>query len=167
MGKFKEEHGKTRVGKFLKDLGDVADPILSAAGDLTGIKAFDAISDAIVTSKELDDETKKEALKKINLDIQDRADARDMQKVALTQSDLFSKRFIYYMASFWSILAGGFILIVLFKPIPPENIRLIDTILGFLLGTIVASIITFFFGSSEGSSKKNDLIAKMKGVVDK
>lgn len=165
MGNYKEEHGKTRVGNFLKKLGNVADPILSAAGDLTGIPYLNAISDAIVTDKELSENQKKEAMRLVQLDATDRADARDMQKTALNQSDRFAKNFIYYLAIFWSVVAGIFIMVVLFKPIPQENVRLVDTILGFVLGTIIASIITFFFGSSEGSSKKNDIIAQLKGLI--
>ena len=70
MGKHKTEHGKTRVGIFLKGLGEVADPILKVASDLTGIEALDVLSDAITTDKELSTEQKKEAqsLLKIDLD---------------------------------------------------------------------------------------------------
>ena len=47
MGKHKDEHGKTRVGVFLKGLGEVADPLLKVAADLTGVEALDALSDAM------------------------------------------------------------------------------------------------------------------------
>ena len=84
--------------------------------------------------------------------------ARDMQKAALEQDDVFSKRFVYYFASLWSIASIVFIFGITFITIPEGNERFADTILGFLLGTIVATIINFFYGSSKGSQDKNVLI---------
>ena len=85
----------------------------------------------------------------------DTADARDMQKVALNQSDLFAKRFVYYFASFWSLFAAAYIAFITFGKIPEDNQRFADTILGFLLGTIVATILQFFFGSTANSKDKD------------
>lgn len=92
----------------------------------------------------------------------DVASAREMQKTALMQNDLFSKRFTYYLALAWSLFAFALMPALIFCPIPPDNIRLADTIVGFLLGTIVAAIIQFFFGSSYGSDKKDDLLSIMR-----
>ena len=69
MGKHKDEHGKTRVGVFLKGLGEVADPLLKVAADLTGVEALDALSDAITTDKELSIEDKKEAQRLLKIDL--------------------------------------------------------------------------------------------------
>lgn len=85
----------------------------------------------------------------------DVADARNMQVEALRQDDLFSKRFIYIFATFWSIFAAGYIGFITFGTIPADNQRFADTILGFLLGTVVATILQFFFGSSMGSKEKD------------
>ena len=85
----------------------------------------------------------------------DVANARNMQVEALRQDDLFSKRFIYIFATFWSIFAAGYIGFITFSHIPEENQRFADTILGFLLGTVVATILQFFFGSSMGSKEKD------------
>lgn len=85
----------------------------------------------------------------------DIANARNMQVEALRQEDLFSKRFIYYFAIFWSIFAAGYIGFITFGTIPTDNQRFADTILGFLLGTVVATILQFFFGSSMGSKEKD------------
>jgi hypothetical protein len=38
-------------------------------------------------------------------------------------------------------------------------VRFADTILGFLLGTVVATIINFFLGSSAGSKEKTETLA--------
>jgi hypothetical protein len=82
------------------------------------------------------------------------ADARAMQVAALGQDDKFSKRFVYYLAAFWSVGAAVYIGFVTFGTIPAANVRFADTILGFLLGTVVATILNFFLGSSEGSKDK-------------
>lgn len=81
-------------------------------------------------------------------DVQATKNAQDMQIVALTQDDRFSKRFVYYLATFWSIVGALYIFLITFAPIPEANQRFADTTLGFLLGTIVATIIGYFFGSS-------------------
>jgi uncharacterized membrane protein YwzB len=91
------------------------------------------------------------------------ADARAMQVAALQQDDKFSKRFVMYLAVFWSITAVSYIFFITFGTIPEANIRFADTILGFLLGTVVATIINFFLGSSAGSKEKTDaLTAELK-----
>lgn len=85
----------------------------------------------------------------------DIANARNMQVEALRQEDNFAKRFIYLFATFWSIFAAGYIGFITFGTIPADNQRFADTILGFLLGTVVATILQFFFGSSMGSKEKD------------
>ena len=76
----------------------------------------------------------------------DRANARAMQEAALAQSDIFSKRFVYYFATFWSVFAVTYILVITLVNIPEKNIRFADTILGFILGTVIATILNFFYG---------------------
>ena len=99
---------------------------------------------------------------KIEQEYRNTADARDMQKVALQQSDLFSKRFVYYLAIFWSFFTAAYIGAITFLTIPTESVRFADTILGFLLGTIVATIINFFFGSSQSSKEKTQELTKLE-----
>ena len=88
------------------------------------------------------------------------ADARAMQVAALGQEDKFSKRFVYIFAAGWSIVAVVYIFMITFMSIPAANVRFADTVLGFLLGTIVATIINYFYGSSKSSADKNEA---MKG----
>jgi hypothetical protein len=91
------------------------------------------------------------------------ADARAMQVAALQQDDKFSKRFVLYLATFWSLTAVVYIFLITFTNIPELNIRFADTILGFLLGTVVATILNFFLGSSAGSKEKTEaLTAELK-----
>ena len=88
------------------------------------------------------------------------ADARVMQGKALEQDDLFSKRFIYYLATFWSVVVVAYVAAITFVDIPAANVRFADTILGFLLGTVVATVMNFFFGSSNSSKQKTDQLTK-------
>lgn len=104
------------------------------------------------------------ALEGEKLYLADKQDARDMQKVALAQDDLFSKRFVYYFASGIVTVSFVYIFVITFYPIPEQNIRFADTVLGFLLGVGLASIFNYFFGSSKGSKDKGDAInAALKG----
>jgi hypothetical protein len=92
----------------------------------------------------------------------DKANARAMQVEALKQDDMLSKRFVYYFATFWSIAAALYIAFITFGDIPESNVRFADTILGFILGTIIATIVQFFFGSSMGSKEKEQFIERRK-----
>ena len=69
MGKHKDEIGKSRVGVFLQGLGDVGKPLLKVAGNFTGIKGLDILSNAITTSKELSNEQKESALNLLEIDM--------------------------------------------------------------------------------------------------
>ena len=76
-----------------------------------------------------------------------------MQETALQQGDKFSKRFIYYLAGFWSLVGAIFVFLVFFVDIPEKNLRLVDTLEGFVLGNIVASVMSFFFGGIIGKDQ--------------
>lgn len=91
------------------------------------------------------------------LAVEDRNSARDMQKAALAQQDLFSKRFIYYFAIVWSLFAMAYLTGITFFEIPESSQRFADTALGFLLGTVVAGIIAFFYGDSANSQRKDEI----------
>lgn len=93
-----------------------------------------------------EDNRSNEASMKIQAD--EYANARNMQIENLKQDDKFSKRFVYYFAIFWSTFSVIYLTGITFAEIPKENIRFADTIVGFLLGTIVATLIGFFYGNS-------------------
>ena len=97
----------------------------------------------------------------ISMVFEDRANARAMQAEALKQNDLFSRRFVYYFATFWSVCSALYIAFITFGEIPEANVRFADTILGFLLGTIVATIVQFFFGSSDSSKQKDGALESL------
>jgi hypothetical protein len=97
----------------------------------------------------------------IQMVFEDRANARAMQTAALGQNDTFAKRFVYYFATFWSVSSALYIAFITFGEIPEANVRFADTILGFLLGTIVATIVQFFFGSSDSSKQKDTALESL------
>lgn len=138
--------------------------------DKTGIDITKPLSnDDLLKLKQLEMDHEEELLKLTidsNIDLEkaylaDTNSARSMQSVALQQDDLFAKRFVLYFAVFWSVLTAMFIGGITFIEIPKDNIRFADTILGFLLGTIIAQIVNFFYGSSRSSQSKDNLIKEM------
>jgi len=90
------------------------------------------------------------------IDLKNMQGARDMQLKAMDSDDPLVRRFVYYFIGFWSLLSACYIGFITFGQIPPDNIRFADTILGFVLGTMVASMFQFLLGSSIGSRKKDE-----------
>lgn len=108
------------------------------------------------------------AFKVMDAELKDIQNARGMQTAALGQDDLFSKRFIYYFATFWSVMACIYVACITFGTIPTDNVRFADTCLGFVLGTIVSSIMMFFFGTTVGSGNKTKMQDQMiNKLIDK
>lgn len=91
----------------------------------------------------------------------DTANARGMQLAALGQEDLFSKRFIYYFSAVIFAFSAIYIVAITFGTIPKDNQRFADTILGFLLGTLLATVINFFYGTSKSSQSKDATIQEL------
>ena len=88
--------------------------------------------------------------------------ARQMQVAALHQDDKFAKRFVMYLAIFWSVASCTYIGFVTFTQIPEPNLRFVDTLLGVCIGTVITTILNFFYGSSAGSKAKQELIEAKK-----
>lgn len=88
------------------------------------------------------------------------ANARNMNNVAQTSatSSKLAKNFVYIFASVWTLFAMFYIGFITFATIPEANVRFADTILGFVLGTVIASFINYFVGTSQSSSDKNEAI---------
>lgn len=99
-------------------------------------------------------------LKWAELEQKDRDGARHMQEVALAQDDVFSKRFIYYFATAWSLFAMAYFSFVTFGTVPASGTRMADTILGVLIGTVITGFFNFFYGSSKSSKEKTEAMIK-------
>jgi len=94
------------------------------------------------------------------LDLKNTQDARQMQERAMENTDPWVRRFVYIFAGFWSLFATGYIVLITVADIPEKNIRFVDVVLGFILGTVVATILNFFFGSSQSSKEKTKELMK-------
>jgi hypothetical protein len=99
-------------------------------------------------------------LRQFELENADRDSARHMQETALNQDDKFAKHFIYWFAWFWSVGSMVYFFAITFGQVPASGKDFGNIILGFLLGTAVATIISFFYGSSKSSKDKTDTMSK-------
>ena len=90
----------------------------------------------------------------------DRADARDLQKTALSSDSWLARNFIYLYALLLTVFAFGFISYAAFGDVDytknEHARRVVDTVIGFLLGVTLSAIIQYFFGSSSSSKAKDD-----------
>lgn len=108
---------------------------------------------------------REQELREDKMYLDDTKDARNMQVEALRQGDVFSKRFLYYFSMAWSLATAIYIGFITFATIPPANVRFADTILGFLLGSVLGVIFQFFYGSSKNNQNKDETIQTMvKGM---
>jgi hypothetical protein len=156
------------MNDLLKLLGNIAPGLATAVAGPLGGAAVSAIAKQFGVEDTVEAVTKAvaadpdAALKLAQIDLEtlkvqhaNTADARAMQVTALNQSDVFSKRFTMYLTTFWSVCAAIYIGFITFSVIPDKNIRFADTILGFVLGTVLATMLNFWFGSSIGSKEKD------------
>ncbi len=89
------------------------------------------------------------------LDEKSRQRATDMQMKAMESEDPFIRRFLYYFIGCWSAFSMIFIPCLIWASIPESGQRYADTILGYVMGTIVTSMFAFLLGSSQGSRMKD------------
>jgi hypothetical protein len=161
------------MNELLKLLGSVAPALATVvAGPLGGAAVsaiarrlgvedtVEAVTQAVAADPDAALKLAQIDLETIKADYANTADARDMQKIALQQSDIFSKRFTMYLTVFWSVAAVAYVGFITFGVIPDKNVRFADTILGFILGTVVATMLNFWFGSSIGSKEKAESLKK-------
>lgn len=92
---------------------------------------------------------------KMALQLQEMQSARNMQLEAMKSNDPLVRRFVYFFIAFWSLWSAVMLPFMVFGDIPPDNVRFADTILGFLLATMIGSMFGFLLGSSLGSKEKD------------
>lgn len=168
MEKQKKKFWDTKVGGVLKRVAPAA---IDIVGDtVPGGKLLKAIFNTeVMDNPDLSDEDKSVAkiqfeaalreyeIREKELVLQDVANARAMQVAAMGQDDLFTKRFLYYLASFIMISLMVLLILLFFVEIPEGNNEIIYMAIGIFMG-IVSTVAAFFFGSSSGSKQKNDEI---------
>jgi len=141
-GELAKAVGMAVSGNYLGAVGQVGKALLSSKENGTNELAQELLSN------------QEDYLQELELIFKDKESAREMQKVALEQEDLFSKRFIYYFATLIFIFSATIIILLFFVDIPADNQRIIDMAIGIIIGTGLVSVIQFFFGSSKGSKDK-------------
>lgn len=62
---------------------------------------------------------------------------------------------VFAISIIWTIFAIVYIGAVTFLPVPIESTRIVDQVLGFIMGTVVAGVLQFWTGSSIGSKTKD------------
>lgn len=159
--KFKD----TAVGQFLSKVApnvvDMVGDIFPPAKLLSGL--FDKEPDIAPEQRlEFEKLVRDYEQQELKLYLEDIANARDMQKTALTNNDIFSKRFVPYLAAVSIFLGFAYIFMITFVAIPATSQRFADTILGVVISIVFGTIYNFFFGSSKGSADKNELIKNLK-----
>lgn len=92
------------------------------------------------------------------IDSNDRLDARNLANKELLQDDIFVRRFRYIFAIGLCLPTFIYIGCITFLNIPKENQRFADVILGFLMSTVIGTVIGFFYGSSHSSMSKDNTI---------
>lgn len=158
----KKPFKETKFGKLLNEkLPDA----IAVVGDVLPDKGVLGIVKNIIDSSTLTidekEELKAQMLEFEKLELEDRKDARQMQVEALRQDDLFSKRFIYYLASFIIISATGFGFMMYFIEVPKSNQRLVEMFADIYLFAGALMILQFFFGSADSSRKKDQTIKEL------
>jgi hypothetical protein len=156
------------MNELLRLLGSIAPTLATAvAGPLGGLAVsaiarrlgvedtVEAVTQAIAGDPDAALKLAQIDLETIRVQHANTENARAMQVAALAQSDVFSKRFTMYLTGFWSLCAAVYIGFITFSVIPESNVRFADTILGFILGTVIATMLNFWFGSSIGSKEKD------------
>lgn len=141
--------------------GKVVSIAMAATGAKTPEEAAEIAKNDAILARDIQIKILDQAARITELEFADIANARAMQVAALGQDDKFSKRFVYWFAAFWSLSACAYIAFITFGEIPANNVRFADTILGFVLGTLIATIIQFFYGSSRSSSGKTEVMASL------
>lgn len=72
--------------------------------------------------------------------------------------------FLNSFSVLWSLIAASYIFCITFIPIDDGSQRYADTILGFLMGTVIAGIIGYHYGSSASSRDHRETIEKVLDV---
>ena len=134
--------------------GPLAGMAIKAIADKLGVDADENTIVEHLTNNPQDKLKLKEIkLEQFRLHNENTANARSMNVEAMKSNDWFVSRFAPGLAAFWSIVSAAYIAFITFAPIPPDNVRFADTVLGFILGTVVATLINFYFGSSDKGDK--------------
>lgn len=147
MGDHKDRTGKTRIGKFLKSLGDKAAPLveaaLSVASDITGVKQLEVLAEKISGSKELTDFEKTRSLMLIEKDIEELKQVTERWKADMSSDSWLSKNvrplFLIYLVVATTVLMA-------LDSINDNGFTVKDVWIS-LLSSLLITVVVAYFGS--------------------
>ena len=140
LGGDKAEEAANAVADVAKAVTGISDPNRAVAQ----IRTDDATREKFV----LEMENKRQAFDEMFL--KDKQHAREIQAdIAKNAKSKKAREFIYNYAWFMSISSFLYFAAITFVDIPDGSQRFADTILGFLLGTVLGAIVAFFYGASK------------------
>lgn len=146
MGEFKQKNGKTRVGRFLQNLGDHAKPIadvaLNIASDVTGIKQLENIADMITGNTKMSVDEKEMAMELLQLDIQEMKEVTKRWESDMTSDSWLSKNvrpltLVFLLVVMTILVIGDSI----------ENSFVVKEHWVSLIQTLLATVVIAYFGS--------------------
>lgn len=148
--------GVSLLGSFLQNKEDEAiDYVKKKTGiDLKSVKSLD--QNKINKLKELEEKDKDYILKRLNVVLNDKQNAREMNvEVAKANVPTFKKIFPEILASIFVVLSFAIMFIVLFNKVDNVNKDLLMLLIGSILNAVTV-ILSFYFGSSLGSKIKDE-----------
>ncbi|MDT8347678.1 MAG: hypothetical protein RQ756_07730 [Flavobacteriaceae bacterium] len=150
---YREVHGTTRVGDFLRKIKGIAPGALDLLGTITGVESLKELGKKIEGSDELTAEQKALALAELELDlreyeleIRDRESARQRQ---VETAKAGRKDLLYNVTGFVGLGVFAFVVYsIIFLEVPKDNKEIFIHLIGIVEGVALA-IFGFFFGSSD------------------
>lgn len=171
MSKEKKPFKETDFGKFISKAGKSIPDVLAVGGELlTGDVggAIDKVGQILKGNATKNEENRKLFLEfemnkmqfekdVLELEVRDRESARNREVEVAKTGKKDYMMFITGITGLVSFLA--LVYVILFKGVPSENEKLVYHLLGVVEG-VALTIFAYYFGSSKGSSEKNEMIKK-------
>ena len=154
LASFLISQGAGKLAEMLK--GAAKDKVIETISEKLGVEPKEeTIEQHLTAHPEEMVKLEQVDMEKMELQLQEMQSARNMQLEAMKSSDPLVRRFVYFFIAFWSIWSAAMLPFMVFGDIPADNVRFADTILGFLLATMIGSMFGFLLGSSLGSKEKD------------
>jgi hypothetical protein len=154
LASFLISQGAGKLAEMLK--GAAKDKVIDTIAEKLGVEPKEeTIEQHLTAHPEEMVKLEQVDMQKMELQLQEMQSARNMQLEAMKSSDPLVRRFVYFFIAFWSIWSAAMLPFMVFGDIPADNVRFADTILGFLLATMIGSMFGFLLGSSLGSKEKD------------
>jgi uncharacterized membrane protein len=95
--------------------------------------------------------------------------SEDQKQCDCGKKPIVKKRNVFEMifSTIIILLVSGYFYGVTFTTVPEENMRIVDTILGFLLGSVIYPIVVWAFRSSKAQTDKENMELQVKQLNGK